>query len=137
MRENIMVMGFEADDRNLLTKVFSEAYDLVFIGNAERLGGVDRGPFFKVVLYNMGSPDDANLLAFKEIKSQDVFERPIIVFTSRNTVEIDRFLASIGVFYHLVRPFEFKDLDDLIKGALRFWQKKRIDVPAPVKSAGQ
>ncbi len=133
MRETIMVIGVDRYDKEVMQKVFSGRYDMLFIDNAGQLAGRRRGPFFKLVVYNMGIPNEENLDALNRLIRCDFLERPVIVITSQNTVDVDRFLAASGVFYHLVRPFELRDLDDLIKGALRFWQKKRIDVTTPVE----
>jgi DNA-binding NtrC family response regulator len=127
MREIIKMIGMDQYDKKMLTKVFSEKYDLHFLEKTDEPSWSGKGPFFKLVIYNMGIPDEKGLLALERMKNHDALERPVIVITSQNTINVDRFLATTGVFYHLVRPFEMKDLDDLIAGALRFWQKKRID----------
>jgi DNA-binding NtrC family response regulator len=126
MREIIKMIGMDQYDKKMLTKVFSEKYDLNFLKKSDETSWSGKGPFFKLVIYNMGIPDEKKLCALERMKSHDTLERPVIVITSQNTIDVDRFLATTGVFYHLVRPFEMKDLDDLIAGALRFWQKKRI-----------
>jgi DNA-binding NtrC family response regulator len=131
MRENIMMIGMEQYDRELMTKVFSWKYDLIFFEKPDEPLWPGKGPLFKLVVYNMGIPDEINLCALESMRKHDALERPVIVITSQNTIDVDRFLATTGVFYHLVRPFEMKDLDDLIAGALRFWEKKRINVAVP------
>jgi DNA-binding NtrC family response regulator len=134
MRESIMMMGIDQYDRKIMTKVFSEKYDLHFLKKPDEPSWSGKGPLFKVVIYNMGIPDQKSLCALEHMKKHDSLERPVIVITSQNTIDVDRFLATTGVFYHLIRPFEIKDLDDLITGAFRFWKKKRIDVA--VKTTG-
>jgi DNA-binding NtrC family response regulator len=130
MLESILIIGIDRYDREIITKLFSEKYGLTFIDKTDRRSWCATSPFFKLVIYNMGIPDEESLQTLQSIKNSDSFERPVIVITSQNTVDVDRFLATTGVFYHLVRPFEIRDLDDLISGALRFWKKKLIDVPA-------
>jgi DNA-binding NtrC family response regulator len=126
MRENIMMIGMEQYDKEMMAKVFSANYDLHFMQKEDEPSWSGKGPFFKLVIYNMGIPNEKNLCALESMRKHDALERPVIVITSENTIDVDRFLATTGVFYHLVRPFEMKDLDDLIAGALRFWQKKRF-----------
>jgi len=67
--------------------------------------GPARARFSKLVIYNMGIPDEENLLVLQRMIQHDPLERPVIVITSQNTIDVDRFLATTGVFYHLVRPF--------------------------------
>jgi DNA-binding NtrC family response regulator len=134
MREIIIMMGFNLYDREIMTKVFSEKYDLHFLEKTDKLSWSGKDQFFKLVICNMDIPDEENLCALECMRKQDAFERPVIVITSQTTIDVARFLATTGVFYHLVRPFEMRDLDDLITGALRFWQKKRIDSAVPVRT---
>jgi DNA-binding NtrC family response regulator len=136
MRESIMMIGIDRYDREMLTKVFSEKYDLVFLDKTDPSSLSGKGPFPKLIVYNLGVGDGESLLDLQRVKKLDGLERPIIVITSHNTVEIDRFLATTGVFYHLVRPYELRDLDDLIRGAFRFWRKRQLDNSAFV-DAGQ
>jgi|GEM_PF-4417285 DNA-binding NtrC family response regulator len=131
MREIIMMVGIDRYDREIMTKVFSENYDLHFLEKTDEPSWSGKGPFFKLVIYNMGVPNEKNLCALERMRKHDALERPVIVITSENSMDVDRFLATTGVFYHLVRPFEMRDLDDLIAGALRFWRKKRIDGAVP------
>jgi DNA-binding NtrC family response regulator len=134
MRESIMMIGVDRYDRMILTKVFSEKYDLLFIDKVDQSLLSNKGPFPKLIIYNIGIGDEESLNALQRVKKLDGLERPIIAITSHNTVEIDRFLATTGVFYHLVRPFELRDLDDLITGAMRFWRKRQLDISAPVET---
>jgi DNA-binding NtrC family response regulator len=134
MRERIMMIDMERFDREILTKIYSEKYDLVFIDKTDQSSLSGKGPFPKLIIYNLGVGDGESLLDLQRVKKLDCLERPIIVITSHNTVEIDRFLATTGVFYHLVRPYELRDLDDLIRGAFRFWRKRQLDISAPVET---
>jgi DNA-binding NtrC family response regulator len=77
-----------------------------------------------VIVVVMEGPDDRELKLLHEIKIRDSRERPIIAITNHNSIEIERAIATIGVFYHLLRPFDLGDLNDLIKAALHFWNKK-------------
>jgi DNA-binding NtrC family response regulator len=126
MRESIMIIGMDTFNEKIITKVFSEKYDLFFYEKISEPLWPGKGSFPKLAICNMDVPDEENLFVLQRMIKQDPLERPVIVITSQNTIDVDRFLATAGVFYHLVRPFEMKDLDDLITGAFRFWQKKRI-----------
>jgi len=83
----------------------------------------------------MDGSDDREFWLIRKLKEQDGLERPIIVITNHNSIKIERKLAEIGVFYHLIDLFEQNDMDDLIEAALRSWNKKSL-VPKPLAQKG-
>jgi FixJ family two-component response regulator len=49
----------------------------------------------------------------------------IIAITTRNNLEIERSIAAIGVLYHLLKPYNTKDLIDLVNAAFLGWERRR------------
>lgn len=44
---------------------------------------------------------------------------PIIVITGDSSLELEREIRSCGVFYYLVKPFEMKELKEVIDSAIK------------------
>ena len=83
-----------------------------------------------VIVVAMEGPNDLELALLREIKVVDCFDRPLIAITNHNSMEIEQAIASIGVFYHLLSPFDPDDLNDLVNAAVRSW-KSKFHGPAP------
>jgi DNA-binding NtrC family response regulator len=136
MREKILVIqtdprALAGRDRSLIRK-----YDVVVVhSNGEALETYRTGRH-TVIVFVMEGPNDRELSLLREIKAQDDLDRPIIIITDHNSLEIEREIAAIGVFYHLLSPYEQNDLDDLIAAALRSWSKKSL-VPKVLPGKGQ
>jgi DNA-binding NtrC family response regulator len=136
MREKILVIqtgpkALAGQARSLIRK-----YDVVIVHTNDEALEIYRTGRHKVIVFVMEGPNDLELGLLREIKAQDGLDRPIIVITNHNSIEIERAIAGIGVFYHLLGPYEQNDLDDLMAAALRSWNKKSL-VPNVLADKGR
>jgi len=123
MKDSIFVMQADTAEREVLLKEFSGAYDIFFADEPEQAVRADHHGSHKVIIFDAGDAGPRDLAGLSRFKSGDPMERPIILLTSRNTIEIEKNVAGIGVFYHLIKPYSAEDLKEVVQAALRYWQR--------------
>jgi CheY-like chemotaxis protein len=107
----------------LLQDLFSDDYVVSFAHDAnEALEIMTKTPF-NVVLFNLGRADKKSLRDLKDLKMNMRDKPTIIAITTRNNLEIERTIAAIGVFYHLLKPYDTKDLTELVGAAFLGWER--------------
>jgi DNA-binding NtrC family response regulator len=128
MREKILVIQTDPKPLEDQAKSFYRKYNVVIANNNSEAMEICRTGRHNAIVFIMDGPDECELSLLREIKSLVGLDRPIIAITHHNSLEIERAIAEIGVFYHLLGPFQEKDLDELIAAAVQSWNKKS---PAP------
>lgn len=124
MREKILIIQTNSKALARQQRSFYRKYDVVIVNNVhEALEKNHIGRHF-VIIYVLDGPDDREFRLLRKLKEQNSLERPIIVITKQNNIEIERAIASIGVYYHLLMPFDPGTLTDLVKSALHFWKNR-------------
>jgi DNA-binding NtrC family response regulator len=131
MNEKILVI--QTDPKALAGQEESlyRKYNVIIVNNSTEALEIYRTGRHNAIVFVMDGPNEKELSLLRQLKSQDGLDRPVIVITTHNSIEIERAIATIGVFYHLLRPFEQNDLDDLIAAALRSWNSKSL-APKPL-----
>jgi DNA-binding NtrC family response regulator len=124
MREKILVIQTDPKALAGRNRSLYRKYDVLIVNNSVEAMEIYRTGRYNVIVFVMEGPNDRELSLLRELKAQDDRDRPIIAVTNHNNIEIERAIAAIGVFYHLLRPFAANDLNDLIKAAFRSWNKK-------------
>lgn len=136
MRDKILVIQTDPKPLESQAKSFYRKYNVVIANNNAEAMEICRTGRHNAIVFIMDGPDECEMSLLREIKAQAGLDRPIIVITNHNSIEIERAIAEIGVFYHLLGPFEQKDLDNLLTAALRSWNKKSL-VPQALADKGQ
>ena len=124
MKEKVIVIESDPYERGILNKVFSSKYKLTFAASVEDAIEISKKSPHKVMIYDMESPNVQALQNLKKLKEEDEMETPIITIISENTLEGENAVRGIGVFYYLIKPYNFRDLEELIFGAFRVWDRK-------------
>ena len=124
MKEKVLVIESDTYERGILYKVFSGKYKLTFTASVEEAIEISKKSPHKVMIYDMESPDAQALKNLKKLKEEDEMETPIITIISENTLEGENAVRGIGVFYYLIKPYNFRDLEELIIGAFSVWDRK-------------
>jgi DNA-binding NtrC family response regulator len=136
MREKILVIQTNPKMLEGQEKLFRCKYDVHVANDNVEVKENCRGGRHSAVVIVIEEASDRELTLLREIKAQDGLDRPIIVITNHNSIDIEREIAAIGVFYHLLSPYEQNDLDDLIAAALRSWNSKSL-APKPSAQKGR
>jgi DNA-binding NtrC family response regulator len=136
MSEKILVI--QTDPKALAGQEESlfRKYNVFIVNDSAEALEIIRTGLHTVIVVAMEGPNKQELSILREIKARDNLDRPIIAITNHNSIDIEREIAAIGVFYHLLGPFEQNDLDDLIAAALRSWNNKSL-APKPLAQKGR
>lgn len=122
-KEHILVVEPDLCERRVLQLALGENYAFCFAGDIDTALRVPGGLQCKVAIFDAGAASARDIAELCRFKAGNALEIPIILLASDNSFEIERKVAAIGVFYHLVRPYSVKDLEELIEAALRYWQR--------------
>jgi DNA-binding response OmpR family regulator len=123
IKENILVIQPDLSERKIVQLVFNKKYNLCFADDVDTAIRTGRDFPCKVMVFDAGIVVQHTLDEVSRLKAANQVESPIILLASNNTFEIEKKIAAIGVFYHLVRPYSVIDLENLIEAALRYWQR--------------
>lgn len=123
VKESILVIQPDLAERRILQLVFNGRYILYFAAEVDRAIRINRNFHCKVVVFDAGTVVPHALTDVSRFKAANEMESPIILIASNNSFEIEKKVADIGVFYHLIRPYSVKDLEELIEAALCYWQR--------------
>jgi DNA-binding NtrC family response regulator len=118
MNKNILIIEPDQQEHAIFSKLLSDRYDITFAYDVNAALNLLAKKTFGVVVFGMGQAKNDVIVALKNLKSHVENKPFIIAITSFNTLEIEKTVASIGVFYHLLKPYNVKDLDDLIGAAI-------------------
>lgn len=121
--ENILIIQKDLSERRIMQLVFDGKYSLYFARDIETAIPIGRNFSCKAVIFDAGTIDTDTFAELRRFKAANEMESPIILLASNNTFEIEKKVAAIGVFYHLIRPYSVKDLEELLEAALRYWQR--------------
>lgn len=123
MKECILVIQSDPAEQKMLSAAFSGRYSLFFTGGVDQALQIGRTVPHKVAIFDASDANPRELSELHRFKSGYSPERPIILLSSKNSIEIEMAVAVIGVFYYLIRPYSVKDLEELIEAGLRYWKR--------------
>jgi CheY-like chemotaxis protein len=124
MRKGFLVIEPDPAEHRLLRNLFSNDYIVTFAGNAAHALEIMAVTQFPVIVFNMGRAQGESLRELDILKTQTGNTPLIIALTTRNDLEIEKSIAAIGVFYHLLKPYAEENLRDLIEAAFRESDRK-------------
>jgi CheY-like chemotaxis protein len=124
MRKSFLAIEPDSSERKRLQKLFSNDYMVTFADTAAEALEIISNKEFSVVVFNMGQAESDSFEALNALKTHLRNNPMIIAITTYNDLEIEKSIAAIGVFYHLLKPYAAKDLSDLIETAFMEWHRK-------------
>jgi CheY-like chemotaxis protein len=119
MENNILVIEPDPSERRKLRNLFSKDYALTFAHSCRKALQVLQGGMFPVAIVDLGKAHEPLITELSLLKSNQLYCPLIIAITSRNNFDVERAIAEIGVFYHLLTPVEDRDLQNLVYAAIR------------------
>jgi DNA-binding NtrC family response regulator len=123
MKERILVIQSDPAEKSELSVALGDRYVLYFAEGIDQALQISRTVPHKVVIFDASDANPHELSELHRFKSGYLPERPIILLSSKNSIEIEMAVAAIGVFYYLIRPYSVMDLEELIEAGLRYWQR--------------
>ena len=127
MNGRVLIIEPDPYEIGILSKVFSGLYETQFAANYKDAieGLYEFDP--EVVIYNVHvlNPDD--LLSLNGAIKQCNYPIPVVLVVSDNHIEMERFAREQKVFYYLIKPYEFRVLEDALIAAMRFSRERRLE----------
>ena len=123
MKDTIHLIAPELHEQRHLSKMLYSRYSICFLNDCDDLLAYAFNECIKVIIYPISHPEIKVLEHLESIK-QEIHEASIILITSANSFGFEKAVRNIGVFYYLIRPFTFSDLNKLIEAALKVWERK-------------
>lgn len=117
MSTRLLIVDAEPFDREVARKVFAGKYDMQFAISALEAGLVDRTFHPDVVLFEMRTNEEENLsdmLVFTQLHKPPL---PLVVVFSHDSIELEKVAREYGAFYCMLRPFNLKELWDVLDAA--------------------
>jgi DNA-binding NtrC family response regulator len=129
MRKSFLAIEPDSSERKQLQKFFSNDYLLTFADTAAEALEIMSNREFPVIVFNMGRAQNDSFGELNALKTHRDKNPMIIAITTYNDLKIEKSIAEVGVFYHLLKPYNEKDLHDLIDAAILAWQRKYLLSP--------
>jgi DNA-binding response OmpR family regulator len=82
------------------------------------------GELWKAMVYDMAKPGTESLKNVRCLKRTFGFDTPLILVADENSLETERAVAGLNVFYYLLRPFPARDLVTLLRAAIDIWDRR-------------
>lgn len=120
MKARILVIEDSADYQLMIEESLKSHYDLDFASNGSQALKTLNENSYNLFLVDIVLPDMSGLQICSYIKSQDSLKNtPLILLTSKDTVEDKVKGLDSGADDYIVKPFDFKELDARIRSHLR------------------
>jgi DNA-binding NtrC family response regulator len=120
----LLIIEPDSSERGFFRKMFSKDYLLTFAKSAREAPGIMAASRFPVVIFDLGNAGIEYICELRLFKNNHGNNSMIIAISSRNNLTIEKGVASAGVFYHLLKPFQKNDLRDLVLAAFRTADRK-------------
>lgn len=125
MASKLLFVEPDSYDRDLFRKVFSDRHILQFAETIQALSFQVQAFCPHVVIVDIPVPDIPDLIRIFEIHKGQPFRTPVILIVSENQFESEKFARIHGVFYYMIKPFTFRDLEEAITSAIHFYHKQQ------------
>ena len=126
MTKKLMIIDSEPFDREIAGKIFSSKYDLAFAENLFEFETSCEGFKPNVVLFELREPNEWQLREAAIVCKFRCPPLPLVLVISENSMELEATARSYGVFYCLIRPFNLKELWDVLDAAFAFANKPDV-----------
>lgn len=73
---------------------------------------------YKVIVFNITDPSLQSVKDLSRLK-QVYSDTPFITIVSENTLELERQIRSIGIFFYIIKPYSLDDLHMLLNSAIQ------------------
>ena len=120
MAKKLMIIDSEAFDRDIARKIFSGKYEMAFAENLSEFQSSIDAIKPEVVLYELRTSNECELrdaIVATKLRGTPL---PLVLVISENSVELEATARDYGVFYCLIRPFNLKELWDVLEAAFTY-----------------
>jgi len=127
MKKNLLIIDDEVPVVNSIKKFFSQKYNVfTFRNGTSVLKNFKRGEY-DIILLDLNLPDIMGDRIAHEIRKKDK-DVIIIVITGHGSVQSAVNLFRIGINDYILKPFEFEELDFIIRSHLKHIETRRENI---------
>ena len=132
MKAKLLVIEPDVFERDILSKVLSDRYDIYFSVNIKSAHETYQEVEPQIVLLHVQLPDIETLEEFCKIKKQWQVGLPVILIISENSLEFERYARTQNIFfYYMIKPYDFKELEEVLVSAMRLSLKNKSNGEMP------
>lgn len=113
----IMIVDDEVEITEILADLLSEDYDCVRAGSAEQALSLLRQSQFQLVISDITMPGMSGLEMIPHVKEQSP-ETVVVMISGMQTVESAIGALRLGAFDYLMKPFDLRQVEAVVKRAL-------------------
>ena len=126
MNNRILIIEPDPFDKDVFSKILSDSYDIKIITTSRGIKNVYRDFKPQVILFDMRLFDIKELQTIISFKNSYDEKVPVIVIVSDTTPHIEKSVRQLGIFYYMVKPYDLKELDEVLQGAFRIKNRYQI-----------
>ena len=115
MENRLLVIDSEAFDSGIMRRIFSSISDVCLINSVTEIDSTLKSFKPDVVYFEMRLPQKDQLSKLFRVLKRKSPASLVIISVTENSVEIERYARINNVFYYLIRPFNLKELWDVIE----------------------
>jgi DNA-binding NtrC family response regulator len=119
MKNTILIIGSSKKDELLLSKMFAGRHKLNFAHSVTEALLVYSPAIPGMVIFDVETANKETLSDLEALKRMVTKRTPIVVAVSRNSLQAERAVRSVGIFYYTVKPYKKKEIGEVVKIAMR------------------
>ena len=123
MKERILIIEPEQEEQSNLFKYLAAKYDITFASEIKDAINSINQKLHKVIIYDLDNPKSKVITDLMKLKNS-IEDIPIITITTVNSLEAEKTIRGVGIFYYMLKPYHVRDLDKLINAAVHLWDRK-------------
>lgn len=127
MKSRLLIIESDEHERINLEKSFTDQYLIQFAADLFEAKVVYDEFRPQVLLADMPVPEIESFAELFRIQSNADYTIPVILTVSLNNIEVERFARENNVFYYMVNPIDYRELDEALDSAFRFSHQKKLE----------
>lgn len=126
MKDRLVIIESDPINKEILEKVLIDTYEILFVKFMKILQDQWYNYNPELILYDMHSMDPQSLFYLGGMKRKCGNLFHFIMLVSENNISFERIAREQGVFYYMIRPFEYKELREVLGAAFHQIKKRRL-----------
>ncbi len=136
MNNRLLIIEPDPFDRDIFSRILADSYDIKFTADSRGIEDIYRDFRPQVVLFDMRLYDINELRTVISLKNSYDEKVLVIVIVTDTTVHVEKSVRQLGIFYYMVKPYDFKELIGVLQEAFRIKSRCRAKEPEG-KNAGE
>jgi len=126
VKSRLLVIDSEKFDREMMYRIFGKTYLVKLTKDVHALKKVMESFDPAVVFYELRNNDIDKINELFTTVDKISPDAAIIISVSENTRELEKLIRSKNVIYYMLRPFNLKELWDVVESGSRHFEKLRL-----------